>query len=50
MCTGDLPEGLLRELPDADVFDNAELAQHTFVQSGGDLDDLQKELEALNAL
>lgn len=48
-CTGDLPEGLFRELPDAEVVDKTEFTEDDFVQSGGDLDELQKQLEALNA-
>lgn len=46
---GDLPEGLFRELPDAEVVDKSEFTEDDFVQSGGDLDELQKQLEALNA-
>jgi len=45
----DLPEGLFRELPDAEVVDKTEFTEDDFVQSGGDLDELQKQLEALNA-
>lgn len=48
-CTGDLPEGLFRELPDAEVVDKTEFTEDDFVWSGGDLDELQKQLEALNA-
>lgn len=47
--TGELPEGLFRELPDAEVVDKTEFTDDDFVQSGGDLDELQKQLEALNA-
>ncbi len=46
---GHLPEGLLRELPDAEVFDEAAQTEEAFVKPEGDLDDLQKQLEALNA-
>lgn len=46
----DLPDGLRRELPEADVMDKTEMAENDYVQSGGDLDELQKQLEALNAL
>jgi len=42
-----LPDGLLRELPEAD---KSEMTGNDYVQSGGDLDELQKQLEALNAL
>jgi len=45
---GHLPEGLLRELPDAEVFDESARTE-AFVKPEGDLDDLQKQLEALNA-
>ncbi|KAG0627107.1 hypothetical protein M758_2G174000 [Ceratodon purpureus] len=48
--TKDLPAGLLRELPEADLLDKAEMLENDYVQSGGDLDELQKQLEALNAL
>lgn len=46
---GHLPEGLLRELPDAEVFDESARTEEAFVKPEGDLDDLQKQLEALNA-
>jgi hypothetical protein len=45
-----LPDGLLRELPEADFLDKTEIRGTDYVQSGGDLDELQKQLEALNAL
>ena len=46
----DLPVGLLRELPEADLLNRNEMLESDYVQSGGDLDELQKQLEALNAL
>lgn len=48
-----LPDGLRRELPESDHLHNTEITGNDFVQSGGDLDDLdelQKQLEALNAM
>lgn len=46
---GNLPQGLKWELPDADVIDKSVLSEELFVTENGDLDDLQKQLEALNA-
>jgi ubiquitin-like modifier-activating enzyme 5 len=45
-----LPDGLLRELPEADLLNKDDMLESEYVQSGGDLDELQKQLEALNAL
>lgn len=45
---GGLPEGLIWELPDADVVKST-LSEELIVTESGDLDDLQKQLEALNA-
>lgn len=45
---GNLPEGLIWELPDADVIDKSVLLEELYVTDNGDLDDLQKQLEALN--
>lgn len=42
-----LPDGLFRELPEAD---NTEMTENDDLQSGVDLDELQKQLDALNAL
>lgn len=46
---GNLPEGLFHELPDSEVVDKSVLSSETYVQGDEDLDDLQKQLEALNA-
>ncbi|KAL6961455.1 hypothetical protein U1Q18_039223 [Sarracenia purpurea var. burkii] len=44
----ELPEGLVHELPSADVFQNLIIPQET-TNSVDDLEDLRKQLEALNA-
>lgn len=46
---GNLPEGLFHELPESEVVDKSVLYSETYVQGDEDLDDLQKQLEALNA-
>ncbi|CAM6128916.1 unnamed protein product [Calypogeia fissa] len=46
---GNLPEGLFHELPDSEVVDKSALSSETNVQGDEDLDDLQKQLEVLNA-
>eukprot|EP00249_Psilotum_nudum_P016548 c25878_g1_i2 orf=619-1788(-) len=46
---GNLPEGLIRELPESDVLEKSVFSEDLFVSASGDLDDLQKQLEALNA-
>ncbi|KAL6973044.1 hypothetical protein U1Q18_027219 [Sarracenia purpurea var. burkii] len=43
-----LPEGLVHELPSADVFQNLTIPQET-TNSVDDLEDLRKQLDALNA-
>lgn len=43
-----LPEGLVRELPDADEFNSVPVAQETS-DTADDLEELRKQLEALNA-
>lgn len=43
-----LPEGLVRELPDADVVDKSVTSEELMAENG-DLDDLQRQLDALNA-
>lgn len=45
-----LPEGLFRELPDSDWRDGATSNSSTFVNVEDDLDELQKQLQALNGL
>eukprot|EP01018_Ginkgo_biloba_P003495 Gb_10363 [translate_table: standard] len=47
--SGDLPDGLVRELPDSDVLVKTTLSEESLLHTSYDLDDLQKQLEALNA-
>ncbi|CAM6107633.1 unnamed protein product [Calypogeia fissa] len=46
---GNLAKGLFRELPDSEVVDKSVFSSQPYVQGDEDLDDLQKQLEALNA-
>ncbi|KAL3682170.1 hypothetical protein R1sor_000192 [Riccia sorocarpa] len=49
--SGNLPQGLFRELPDSEVLDKSVISSsESFVDPDGDLEDLQRQLEALNAL
>ncbi|KAL2611006.1 hypothetical protein R1flu_022698 [Riccia fluitans] len=48
--SGNLPQGLFRELPDSEVLDKSVISSESFVDPEGDLEDLQRQLEALNAL
>ncbi|KAG6543932.1 hypothetical protein Mapa_014773 [Marchantia paleacea] len=47
--SGNLPEGLFRELPDSEVLDKSVISSESFVDAEGDLEDLQRQLEALNS-
>lgn len=50
VCIGALPEGLTRELPEADEYEKAiAIGSGETDEEEDDLEDLKKQLEALNA-
>lgn len=50
LCIDTLPEGLTRELPDADAYEKAiAIGSGETEEEEDDLEDLKKQLEALNA-